>query len=345
MKGPDSNSAGRTLDPRGLLQSSREISTVSGREAILEDRFAAGIDRHAAFGDIAHEYDGRRSPIKTTHRVLVGASSGPRNREGGESGMTRRTLQPGTVVAFVRLLEPVDHNRLHRPAPHPNRTREFSEESCGGIESESAAESRRTDSGPQPERWRLNRAPPRDHSPGPHVHGDGAAILLVGGLDAPHLAAFDVDRIRLRVEQEPSSRAVRVRKIGDERGLLRIVDAAEEAEVAAASTAVHIPRDHVVVDAESIAKRFTPATQDIVRRIDDALVDAHVESTPNLVDDRAKGGRGHPGQAALPLPFVSGPPWRLETRHPVDRRAAARGLSGEVAERKVAGCEDGGALE
>src|SRR2546425_4342248 len=118
-------------------------------------------------------------------------------------------LQPRTMVAFVCRLESVHDNRLHRPPPHPNRTREFSEESCGGIESESAAESRRTDSGPQQERRRLNRAPRRDHGPGPHMHGDGAAILLVGGLDAPHLAAFDVDRIRLRVEQEPSSRAVR----------------------------------------------------------------------------------------------------------------------------------------
>src|SRR5256712_9137287 len=169
-------------------------------------------------------------------------------------------LQPRTKVAFARRWNWVPDNRRHRPAPHPNRTGDFSEESCGGIESEPAAESGRTDPGPQQERRRLNRAPRRDHGPGPHMHGDGAAILLVGGLDAPHLAAFDVDRIRLRVEQEPSSRAVRVRKIGDERGLFRIVDAAEEAEVAAASTAVRIPRDHVVVDAESIAKRFTPAT-------------------------------------------------------------------------------------
>src|SRR5207245_3051210 len=123
-----------------------------------------------------------------------------------------------------------------------------------------SADTRRPGSGAKRGRRRLTGAPRRDHGPGPRMHGDGAAILLVGGLDAPHLVAFDVDRIRLRVEQEPSSRAVRVRKIGDERGLLRIVDAAEEAEVAAASTAVRIPRDHVVVDAESIAKRFTPAT-------------------------------------------------------------------------------------
>src|SRR5437899_11137026 len=70
-----------------------------------------------------------------------------------------------------------------------------------------------------------------------------------------------------------------------------------------------------------------------------------MESTPNLVDERVKGGRGHPGQAALPLPFVSGPPRRLETRHPVDRRAAARGLSREDAERPVARREDAMALE
>src|SRR5207249_123016 len=107
---------------------------------------------------------------------------------------------------------------------------------------------------------------------------------------------------------EPSSRAVSVRKIGDEGGLFRIVDAAEEAEVAAASTTVRIPRDHVVVHAESIPERFTPATQDIVRRIDKALFDVHMESTPNLVDERVKGGRGRPGEAALPIPLVSGPP-------------------------------------
>src|SRR5436309_5541463 len=252
--------AGRPLDPRGLLQSSREVPTVPGREAILEDRFATGIDPHAAFGDIAHEDDGRRSPVETTHRVLVRAASRPGNRERRESGMTGCALQPGSMVAFVGRLESVHDNRLHRPAPHPNRTREFSEESGGRIESESAAESRRTDSGPQQERRRLDGAPRRNHGPGPHVHEDGAAILLVGGLDAPYLAAFDVDRICLRVEQEPCSCAVRVRKIGDERGLLRVVDAAKEAEVAAASTAVRIARDQVVVDAESIAKRLTPAT-------------------------------------------------------------------------------------
>src|SRR5437899_10530868 len=70
-----------------------------------------------------------------------------------------------------------------------------------------------------------------------------------------------------------------------------------------------------------------------------------MESTPNLVDERVKGGRGHPGQAALPLPFVSGPPRRLETRHPVNRRAAARGLSREDTERQVARREDAVALE
>src|SRR2546428_8163730 len=70
-----------------------------------------------------------------------------------------------------------------------------------------------------------------------------------------------------------------------------------------------------------------------------------MESTPNLVDDRVKGGRATPGRAALSLPLVSGPPRRLETRHPVDRRAAARGLPGEDAERRVARREDAMALE
>src|SRR5256885_13715570 len=102
-------------------------------------------------------------------------------------------LQPRTMVAFVCRLETVHDNRLHRPAPHPNRIREFSEESGGGIESESAAESRRTDSGPQQERRRLNRTPRRDHGPGPHMHGDGAAILPVGCLEDPYLAALAVD--------------------------------------------------------------------------------------------------------------------------------------------------------
>src|SRR5256712_5968388 len=44
--------ASRPLDPRGLLQSSREVLTVPGREAIFEDRFATGNNPHDAFGDI-----------------------------------------------------------------------------------------------------------------------------------------------------------------------------------------------------------------------------------------------------------------------------------------------------
>src|SRR5436189_123965 len=60
-----------------------------------------------------------------------------------------------------------------------------------------------------------------------------------------------------------------------------------------------------------------------------------MESAPNFVDERVKGGRAHPNQAALPLPFVSGPSRRLETRHPVDRRAAARGLRGTRMRRGV----------
>src|SRR2546428_6581964 len=60
---PDTKRAGRPLNPRSLLQAGRAGWTVSGREAILEDRLAIGIDRHAAFGDVAHEDNGRRSPV------------------------------------------------------------------------------------------------------------------------------------------------------------------------------------------------------------------------------------------------------------------------------------------
>src|SRR5256712_1733929 len=108
--------AGRPPDPRGLLQSSPDGPTVPGPAPILEDRFATGIDRHTAFGDITDEDDGRRSPVKTTHRVLVRASSRPGNRERRQSGMAGCALQPRTMVAFVCRLESVHDNRLHRPA-------------------------------------------------------------------------------------------------------------------------------------------------------------------------------------------------------------------------------------
>src|SRR5439155_10171432 len=128
-------------------------------------------------------------------------------------------------------------------------------------------------------------------------------------------------------------------------GLLRIVHAPEEAEVASVRAAKGVPRNHVVVDAEAVAKGFAAATQYFVRRIDDALVDVHLKSVPNLVDEHVECRRGDSGQAALRVPFLSGPSRWLEARHPVDRRAAARGLARENAERQVSGREDAMPLE
>src|SRR5207244_11537028 len=103
----------------------------------------------------------------------------------------------------------------------------------------------------------------------------------------------------------------------------------------ATAAAVRVPGDDVVIDAEPVPEGLAPAAQHIVRGIHDALLDVHVEAAPHLVDERIECGRGHPGHAGLPFPFLSGPARRLEARHPVDRRAAAGGLTREHAERQV----------
>src|SRR2546427_9678436 len=59
---PHAKRAGRPLDPRGPLQSSREVPPGPGREAVLEDRFATGNGPPKAFRDLAPEDDGRRTP-------------------------------------------------------------------------------------------------------------------------------------------------------------------------------------------------------------------------------------------------------------------------------------------
>src|SRR3989442_4132279 len=131
------------------------------------------------------------------------------------------------------------------------------------------------DSRPQQGGGSLDRTPRRDDSPGPHMHGNGAANVAEGGLDALDFAALDDEMIRFRLEQEPGPGAVRVREIRHERRLLRIVDAAEEAEVAAARAAVRVSRDEAVVDAQPIPARLGPAPQHVVRRVYDAFLSVH----------------------------------------------------------------------
>src|SRR3989449_11490558 len=79
---PDAECARRALNPGRLLQSAREVSTVPRGEPVFEERFAAAVDRDAAFRDGWHQHNGRRGPVDPTHRVLVGPSSGPWNRGG-----------------------------------------------------------------------------------------------------------------------------------------------------------------------------------------------------------------------------------------------------------------------
>src|SRR5256712_8505266 len=196
--------------------------------------------------------------------------------------MAGGALQPGPRVALVLPWKRNDDNRWHRSGPLPDRGRKFSEQGGRRIEAKSEADPRRPDSRPQQERRSLDRTPRRDDSPGPHMHGNGVANVAEGGLDALDFAALDDEMIRFRIEQEPGPGAVRVREIRHERRLLRIVDAAEEAEVAEARAAVRVSRDEVVVDAEPIPERLAPATQHVVRRIDDAFLDVHLEAAPPL---------------------------------------------------------------
>src|SRR5439155_26725184 len=89
MKGTYAAGAGVPMNSRGLLQSAGQVPAISGRELIVENRFAATVDRHATFCDVAHQHDRRRRAMEATHGVLVGASARPGDREGGESGMPR----------------------------------------------------------------------------------------------------------------------------------------------------------------------------------------------------------------------------------------------------------------
>src|SRR2546422_5480395 len=176
-------------------------------------------------------------------------------------------LQPGAMVALVRPLEPMHDNRLHRSAPHPDRGRKFSEQGGRRIEAKSEADPRSPDSRPQQERRSLDRTPRRDDSPGPHMHGNGAANVAEGGLDALDFAALDDEMIRFRLEQEPGPGAVRVREIRHERRLLRIVDAAEEAEVAAARAAGRVWREEAVGDAQPVSQRLPTTPQPAGERV------------------------------------------------------------------------------
>src|SRR3989442_13313566 len=116
-------------------------------------------------------------------------------------------LHAGSMVALVRPLEPMHDNRLHRSAPHPDRGRKCSEQGGRRIEAKSEADPRRPDSRPQQERRSLDRTPRRDDSPGPHMHGNGAAKVAEGGLDALEFAALDGTWIRFRLAHEPGPRA------------------------------------------------------------------------------------------------------------------------------------------
>src|SRR5207245_10386479 len=87
---------------------------------------------------------------------------------------------------------------------------------------------------------RLNRTPRRDDGPGSNVHRHLAPIVPKDRLDAARRSLFDQDALRFRVEQEPRARAVRIRKVRDERRLLRVVDASEETEVAAGLATLRI---------------------------------------------------------------------------------------------------------
>src|SRR5207247_8099936 len=69
------------------------------------------------------------------------------------------------------------------------------------------------------------------------------------------------------------------------------------------------------------------------------------EPPPYVVEEPVEFGGRHARHAVIPLPFLPGPHRRPEARHPVDRRAPARRLAGEDAERQVAGRQEAVALE
>ena len=92
MKGTDAAGASGAMNSRGLLQSAGQVPAISGRQPVVENRFTATVDRHATFGDVAHQHDRRCRAMEATHGVLVGASARPGDREGGESGMPRCAL-------------------------------------------------------------------------------------------------------------------------------------------------------------------------------------------------------------------------------------------------------------
>jgi len=177
------------------------------------------------------------------------------------------------------------------------------------------------------------------------VDGDFLSSRAKDGLHTLRFPSLHDDVLRLRIEEEARAGPVRVREVRDEGPLLGTVDATEEAEVAAGAAAAGVPRDDLVVHTEPISEGFASPAQGVVAGVHVALLRRHVETGFDLPQEGLEGGGREAFHAGKALPFLQRPPRRSQARHPVNRRATARGLAGEDTEGEIPRREDPVALE
>src|SRR3990172_7236514 len=308
MEGRDPTRRGGEMDPSDLLESADEVRPVAGREAVVEDRLALHVDPHAAFRDIADEDDRSRRVGDAAHPVLVRSSAGPGERQRRKARVARRALEPGAVMAFIGVLEALHDDRLHRPLPHLDPMRVLREHIGRGIETQSETDAPEPDAGTQEDRRRLDRATRHDDGPRADVDRDLATSGRVGRLDATGLAPFDEDPVGPGVEEEPCAGTIGVRQIRDERRLLRIVYAPEEAEVASPLAPAGVPRDDVVVETHPKSQGLASAAECVVRRVHDAFLRGDAQAGPHVIEDPVELRPRDARHAASPLPLRARPP-------------------------------------